>query len=165
MAKERIIFLFAMQREADMIDVEEEENVKKVLVGISCVDGLPETTEDDVIINIGYAGSNNLPVGSIVEPSEVVELATGERMAVDKVFDCSSYPCFTSNDFVTETNIVEPCVFDMELYMISKLKHKALYSLKIVSDNLNLSDCEAYNDELAWAEVKKIVNKKFKYIV
>ena len=165
MTKGKIWFVFAMQREADKLNIKETDDVKKFVVGISCTDALPETSDDDIIINIGYAGSNNLAVGSIVEPSKVIKLDTGECEKVDNVFDCPTYPCYTSNDFVTETDIVESCIFEMELFMLTKLKCKSLHAIKIVSDNLNLHDCEAYNDDIAWAKVKDIVNSKFECIL
>ena len=45
----------------------------------------------------------------------------------------------------------------MELFKIMKLPHKALYVLKIVSDNLDEADCEAFNDAAAWEKVRELL--------
>lgn len=97
------------------------------------------------ITNFGYAGSNNIPVGTEVsigfcevyhpnvnymEPAWIID---------DKE---SNIWCRTSSDFVTETNIKEPCVFDMELAYICAMGFKRVESIKIVSDNLSLKDYE-----------------------
>jgi hypothetical protein len=54
----------------------------------------------------------------------------------------STIKCFTSNDFVLETKIEKPCVFDMELAYILALGFKRVESIKIVSDNLSLKEYE-----------------------
>lgn len=48
--------------------------------------------------------------------------------------------CYTSGDFVLQTDIEEPVVFDMELYAICALGFKTIVGIKIVSDNLSLHD-------------------------
>jgi hypothetical protein len=45
----------------------------------------------------------------------------------------------------------------MELFKINKLPHKRLYALKIVSDNMNEADCEAFNDAVAWDRVRELL--------
>ena len=51
-------------------------------------------------------------------------------------------PCYTSNDFVLETKIKDPVVFDMELAYILALGFEEVESIKIVSDNLSLKEYE-----------------------
>lgn len=147
-----VYYLFAMPREAEMIEVE-----NKFIVGINAIE-LPETTEDDIIVNIGYCGATaDIPVGTIVEPSVAYDAISGDKAEIDKIFGCRDIKCFTANEFVTEP--IEECnnVYDMELYKLTKLPHKKIYALKIVSDNLNENDCEQYNDAAAWAKIKDIL--------
>ena len=97
------------------------------------------------ITNFGYAGSNNIPIGTEVsigfceayhpnanymEPAWIID---------DKK---SNIWCCTSSDFVTETDIKEPCVFDMELAYICAMGFKKVESIKIISDNLSLKQYE-----------------------
>ena len=97
------------------------------------------------ITNFGYAGSNNIPIGT--------EVSVGFSMHYHPNVDYlepayivndrkSEIWCYTSNDFVLETKIKEPCVFDMELAYIMALGFKNVKSIKIVSDNLSLSQYE-----------------------
>ena len=149
-----VYYVFAMPREAEQLDVE-----NKVIVGINAVDPI-ETTDDDIIVNIGYCGATaDISVGTIVEPSIVYDAISGESASIDRIFGCEDIKCFTANEFVTEP--IEECqnIYDMELYKLTKLPHKKIYSLKIVSDNLNENDCEQYNDQEAWAKVKDILEK------
>ena len=113
------------------------------------------------IINIGFAGSNNLKVGSIykvknsrlyhpnVEYDEITYNLGGE---VD---------CYTSNDFVLQTKLTEGVMFDMELYTICALGFE-VESYKIVSDNLLLSDYEKVEEgkvdlKKCWKDVSKLI--------
>lgn len=99
------------------------------------------------IINFGYVGSNNIPIGTEVnvcisllhhpnvqykEPIYHLEFKNPETDVI----------CYTSNDFVLQTDIKEPCVFDMELAYILALGFKNVKSIKIVSDNLNIEEYE-----------------------
>lgn len=148
-----IYYFFAMPREAEQINID-----NKFIIGINAVD-VPQTTEDDIIVNIGYCGAYDVPVGTIVEPSEVCELSSKETVKIGKIFNCEDIKCFTSDTFVTEPAVYQKSIYDMELYKLTKLPHKKLYALKIVSDNLNESDCEQYNDTEAWEKIKNILEK------
>ena len=148
-----VYYLFALPREAEHIDIE-----NKVIVGINATD-IPAITEEDIIINIGYCGAYNVPVGSIIEPSEVYDIYSGKSIKLDKLFECDDIKCYTSDEFVTEPVVKDKSIYDMELYKLAKLPHKHIYSLKIVSDNLNEDDCEQYNDEAAWVKIKDILEK------
>lgn len=149
-----IYYLFAMPREAEQLDVE-----NKYIVGINAVD-VPDITNNDTIVNIGYCGATaDIPVGSIIEPSIVYDAISGDSARINKIFGCEDIKCFTANEFVTSP--IEDCknIYDMELYKLAKLPHKNIYSLKIVSDNLNEHDCEQYNDKEAWNKIKNILEK------
>ncbi|MBO7502036.1 MAG: hypothetical protein J6T32_02325 [Paludibacteraceae bacterium] len=100
---------------------------------------------DTDIINIGYAGSANYAIGSVVEvtesrlnhpcvtyPEPVFSLDTLD-------LPCTNYRavCYSGTDFVTQSDYRD-CVFDMELAFIVGLGFRQVRSLKIVSDNLSL---------------------------
>ena len=149
-----VYYLFAMPREAEQLDVE-----NKIIVGINAVEP-PVTTVDDIIVNIGYCGATaDIPVGTIVEPSEAYDANTGDKVSIDRLFGCEDIKCFTADAFVTEPIEENKNIYDMELYKLAKLPHKKIYTLKIVSDNLNENDCEQYNDKAAWAKIKDILEK------
>lgn len=154
-----IYFLFAMQREADMLDLP-----NKYVVGIGATE-LPKTTADDVLVNIGYCGGHGIKVGTIIEPYFAVDVRSVDNAnpfrsaIVDRGFDLPGCICFTAEEFVEESPVAFPCIFDMELLKIAKLPHRKLYALKIVSDNLCEKDCEEYNDPQVWDEIKKLLKE------
>lgn len=99
------------------------------------------------IVNFGYVGSNIIPIGTEVDIFESSlyhpNVEYDERtyfLDRDEKSPRKCVDCYTSNDFVLETNIKEPCVFDMELAYIMALGFKNVESIKIVSDNLSLKD-------------------------
>lgn len=100
---------------------------------------------DTDIINIGYAGSANYAIGSVVEvtesrlnhpcvtypepvfPLQTLGLPVADYQAV----------CYSGTDFVTQSDYRD-CVFDMELAFIVGMGFRHVRSVKIVSDNLSL---------------------------
>ena len=146
-----IKYLFAMQREADMIDVP-----NKYIIGINGTD-MPTTTKDDILVNLGYCGAYDIKVGTIVEPSDVFCRKPRGKKHINKKFGVDRVRCYTSNEFVTKPFVKFPSIYDMELYKIALLPHKKIYSLKIVSDNLNEQDCEQFNDKECWNKVKELL--------
>lgn len=108
--------------------------------GVNVIKALKNIPKDEHIVNIGYAGSNTLPIHTKVEvrcchtyhPS--VEFYEDSFQVLSNDY---GYDCYTSTDFVTETNIEEPCVFDMELAFICALGFRSVKSIKVVSDNLD----------------------------
>jgi len=145
-----IRILVAMQREAEALGLPCE------VVGIGAK-RLPVTTADDILVNVGYCGAEEIKPGTIVEPDETADYGTGIGTVLPTHFDVFHAPCFTSNKFVTEACSLNPSVYDMELARIAELPHKELYALKIVSDNLDEADCEAFNDEEAWEQVRTLL--------
>jgi hypothetical protein len=145
--------LTAMQREADSL------GIPCKVIGIKATD-LPETTEEDIIVNIGYCGAIEIPVGTVVEPDEAANYDTAEGSRLKTHFDCLHVPCFTADKFVTEPCCLSPSVYDMELEKITALPHKELYVLKIVSDNLDEAFCESFDDESAWNCVREKLKEK-----
>jgi len=145
--------LVAMEREAESL------GIPCTVIGIGAKD-LPETDGDDVLVNAGYCGAVGIPVGTVVEPDEAASYEMAEGRKLRTHFDCVHVPCFTSERFVTESCSIFPSVYDMELMKIAALPHKELYVLKIVSDNLDEADCESFNDESAWEQVKALLKGK-----
>ncbi|MCQ2239765.1 MAG: hypothetical protein MJZ73_11110 [Bacteroidaceae bacterium] len=102
---------------------------------------LPEGTR---IINIGYAGSNCLEIGTVTTVSESHRLMTGSYFFTDHAnpmhLSDKGYPCYTNNDFVTSSDKTEPTLFDMELNYIAAFSPRLelVASIKVVSDNLNV---------------------------
>lgn len=146
-------FLFAMQREADMIDVP-----NKFIIGINGTE-MPETTKEDIIVNLGYCGAYNISVGEIIEPSVVFATDSRKKRNIGHIFNAKRVMCYTSNEFVTKPIVNFESIYDMELYKIAELPHKKLFSLKIVSDNLNEKDCENFNDKECWDKIKELLKE------
>ena len=115
---------------------------------INIIRALQDLPRDSRLINIGYAGSSNFAIGTLVEVTEVrlnhpavsyqepvlplTPLDTGlfaiaEQKAV----------CYSSTDFVLASDYRD-CVFDMELAFIAAMGFEQVSSLKLVSDNLSL---------------------------
>lgn len=118
--------------------------VKTGVGGINVVRKLKRLPKWLKITNFGYVGSNVLPIGTEVRVGESRlyhpnVIYNEQEYTLDKE---STIKCFTSNDFVLETNIKKPCVFDMELAYICALGFKRVESIKIVSDNLSLKQYE-----------------------
>lgn len=109
--------------------------------GVNVIRALKNISKDEEIINIGYAGSNHLPIGEKVVVGRAAllhELFQYEEEICKTVdFTNSKTICYTSTDFVVKTNIEEPCVFDMELAYICAMFDK-VKAIKVVSDNLDL---------------------------
>lgn len=94
------------------------------------------------ITNFGYAGSNVIPIGTEIRVDNC-KLYHPNVEYEEPVYKLDGdTTCYTSNDFVLETKIKEPVVFDMELAYILALGFKNVESIKIVSDNLSLKKYE-----------------------
>jgi len=87
-------------------------------------------------------GSNYIPVGTEVRVG-TSQLYHPNVDYDEPVFSLDGdVPCYTSNDFVLHTEIDEPVVFDMELAYILAMGFKNVESIKVVSDNLSLTEYE-----------------------
>lgn len=118
---------------------------------INIIRSLQDVPRDTEIINIGYCGSANYEIGSLVMVGEArlnhpnvtypepilklqpIQSAHGEvlNVAHDNVV------CYSNTDFVLQSDYKD-CIFDMELAYIAALGFTHLSSVKIVSDNLSL---------------------------
>ena len=118
--------------------------IKTGVGGLNVIEKLKHYPKWLKIINFGYCGSNIIPIGTEVN----VSFCSLYHPNCD--FTSFSYTlnangnvrCYTSNDFVLQTDVIRPCVFDMELAYICALGFKRVESIKIVSDNLSLKEYE-----------------------
>lgn len=105
---------------------------------------------DAKLINIGYAGSANYNIGSMVivnevrlnhpcvnypEPTLYIKSLPNDYLVHPEL--AISSLCYSNTDFVLQSDYMD-CVFDMELAYIAGLGFQHVSSLKIVSDNLSL---------------------------
>ncbi len=125
---------------------------------INIIRSLQDLPRDSELLNIGYAGSANFEIGTLVEVIEVRlnhPNVTYPEPALPLTPIASNLPifqssnlqlprciCYSNCDFVLASNYKD-CVFDMELAFIAALGFKSVSALKIVSDNLSL---HAYHD-------------------
>ena len=155
---------------------EEERLVKKYLadydilvMGIGAsnvIRSLCELPKGTAVVNIGFAGSTDLPIGS-------VSLVSTTWRLKNEVFVFDDYhhgyplsekglPCYTSNSFVTSTDMKGSILFDMELNYIAAFPLHLVGAIKIVSDNLCL---EAYkhtitrDEDSVWNDVRRCLEQ------
>lgn len=187
-----ILFICAMEKEAKQIaeklemkeinkNLYENENenkrllitgIGKQLTAINLTQYLSNNSKPDLIINIGFAGSTDIPIGKWVNISRVynyeweipgeekyVMLAGGsQKLEVLENSNIEKVECYSSESFVTETDLEEHVAFDMELHSISlicDLYEIPLLSLKKISDNLSLGD---YYENLNKEDVFELVS-------
>lgn len=133
----------------------------------SCSALLMEPTKKNIhepIINIGFCGSNTLPKGTVVEVGRTFRLKNRNVEFEDYhnglILSDSEHHCYTSNNFVTESNEPDGSIYDMELNYIAAFPFQLLGSIKIVSDNLDV--CEYENNvenspKDIWPKVRELV--------
>lgn len=127
---------------------------------VNVIRSLRDLPRDTHILNIGYAGSANFEIGTLVEVSEVrlnhpnckydepivpvspCDLSNNESGTAQDapslfpIADCRAV-CYSNCDFVLQSDYKD-CVFDMELAYIAALGFERVSALKVVSDNLSL---------------------------
>ena len=131
---------------------------------------LPKGTR---IINIGYAGSNNIEIGTVSLVSDSFRY-TDENYKFDDHanplhLSDEGFPCYTGNSFFTESDKEEPTLYDMELnYIASFSPHLELVAaVKIVSDNLSVDaflnnairESGVLTDDEVWENVRQTVKQ------
>lgn len=177
MAQENKIVILAAEEAEYKKCKEMFPDVECILMGVGAgnviktCSQLPKGTR---VLNIGYAGSNKLDIGTICIVSDSHRLVNGHYMFTDHAnplhLSDEGYPCYTNNDFVTETDKTDITLFDMELNYIAAFTPmiELVGSVKIVSDNLNVevfrnnaireSGILTSND--VWEKVKALVEEK-----
>ena len=159
-----IYYIFAMEREAESFYKAANGNIpdgKIEVIGIGAED-LKWHSEDDVLVNIGYCGSNKVIPGMIIEPSYVMNAKTKEIIRITPIFPVENRMCITSEEFVTKPIVDYSTIYDMELFKIASNHFGTVHALKIVSDNLDEKDCEDFNGEEQWAKVVELVRQCLK---
>lgn len=127
-----------------------ETNIIVTGVGaLNVMHALRDLPRDTELINIGYAGSANFAIGTVVEVTEVrlhhPSLKYDEPVLalrpVDDLFFRALNPqqavCYSNTDFVLASPYKD-CVFDMELAYICGMGFTDVSAIKYVSDNLSL---------------------------
>lgn len=103
---------------------------------------LADIPRDTPILNIGYAGSNSIPKGTVCFVKECRHYHPNVDYEEPIYRLDGDYICYTSDDFVLHTDIEEPVLFDMELYAILSMGFTDVTAVKIVSDNLSIEEYE-----------------------
>ena len=136
---------------------------------IRTICNMPIEKSECQFINIGFAGSNTLPVGTVAEVSKTFRLLDGTVEFEDPLngqrLSDHGFPCYTSNNFVTENTAEEPVLYDMELNYIAAFSIDLIGAVKIVSDNLDVCEYEKSIDitsQEIWKKVRKTVKKIIK---
>ncbi len=128
--------------------------IGKQRTAIEMIKYLEKNEKPDLIINIGYAGSNNGEIGSWVSINKSYnyewEIPGEEKYSMDignqdlvTSNSIKNLPCYSAECFVTKTDIKEDAIFDMELHslaIICDMYDIKLASLKKITDNLNIKD-------------------------
>lgn len=133
--------VIASEYERKLINDDAQGDVIVTGVGaLNVINAMKNIDRREQIYNIGYAGSNVLPIGSKAPIKRVK--AYHPNCTFDEPEYClnGEVTCYTAGDFVTETDIKEPCVFDMELAVILAMGFENVTADKVVSDNLSVKE-------------------------
>lgn len=135
----------AMPDELALLKGHENETIICTGIGpLNVIEALRSVPKDTPIHNVGYAGSNSIPVGTRCRIGKVRSWHPAASY-IDSSYQLSGdTPCFTSSDFVTSSDVSEPCVFDMELAYILALGFTNVVAEKVVSDNLSEKEYERF---------------------
>lgn len=147
-----MIIVIAQKEELKLVEELGYDNFPVLITGVgglNVIRALKNLPKDTQILNIGYCGSKSYKIGTKLEIAAVGTYY--EKAAVKEYREGLKYVtngfevthCFTSTDFVTETNKETACVFDMELAFICAMFNN-VRSIKVVSDNLNKKDYDDY---------------------
>lgn len=144
--------LIAEEGERKLVEQYLPGNTNILITGVGALNvmkTLRNVPLDTELINIGYCGSSNFEIGTVVE---VTEARLNRMLAqydepvlplnpLDDLFFQALNPkkavCYSSTDFVTASDFCD-CVFDMELAFILGLGFTHVSAIKIVSDNLSI---------------------------
>lgn len=109
---------------------------------MNVIQALRDIPRDSAIVNIGYAGSVDIPVGSVVKVGVVTTyhpIAPVFETSLALDFGSGNIHCYTSTDFVTQAK-EKGCVYDMELAFIASLGFRSLKAIKVVSDHCDMTE-------------------------
>lgn len=130
---------------AELLLVREEHKHFPVIVtgvgAINVIKALSHISRDAEIINYGYAGSVNLPIGQTYEIGEIGLFHPSVTYKEHQLKLKGDTKCYTSCDFVLRSEY-KHCVYDMELAFIAAMGFKKVTSYKTVSDHLDYTEYE-----------------------
>lgn len=151
--------------------------IGKQKTAIGLVKYLENNEKPDLIINIGYVGSTDTPIGTWINVNRSYNLEWNipdeEKYSMDignqelkLIPELENIPCYTAECFVTKTDIKEKVLFDMELHsvcLIADIYKTTVASIKQVSDNLSLNNYYKNIDNILKLEdgvkyIKKYIN-------
>lgn len=127
---------------------------------------------DYTMINIGMVGSNNLKINDVYMVNESLGYHFDLTPFGDPLYKAPYSPykmdvlnnekvakCYTSDGFVTNTNIKEDSLFDMELNSIVTFPFKKKYSIKVISDSLNNSEFDKFEFNESLPKIYELIDK------
>jgi hypothetical protein len=108
--------------------------------GTNVIRSLRSYPQDTHIINLGFAGSANIPKGSAVKVKQVslYHKECDYEEPVMKIAPAGVH-CYTSCDFVGDKE-AKNSVFDMELAFIAALGFLKVESIKVISDSIDYAE-------------------------
>ena len=108
--------------------------------GINIYKSLQDLSRNAHIVNLGYAGSPNIPKGTIVVIGESRHYHPNVEYPEPafKIGNGEGEVCFTAGDFVKGK--VPNGVYDMELAYIWAMGFYNIVSYKVISDNMSLKE-------------------------
>lgn len=120
-----------------------------------------QKSEPQFVINIGYAGSKDVPVGTVCRVDECTaymehDIYTGDMSLYEFETKSPSYKCYTATDFIEGTKLEGPFLVDMELLAHSILDCP-LASIKVVSDNMSMEDYDKALKDNYKSEINEIL--------
>jgi nucleoside phosphorylase len=131
--------------------------IGKQRTAISLTKYLLKNEKPDIVINVGYAGSTDIAIGKWVniiksynyeweipgeEKYSFLDFGNKELIKLDSK-QIDKVECYSSESFVTHTDLEGHIAFDMELHsvvVICDMYNIPVLSLKKISDNLSLKD-------------------------
>lgn len=170
-----ILIVCAMQKESNLIaqklDLKQinenlwrKNNISLLIAGIgkqrtaiSLTKYLCKFSKPDLVINVGYAGSTDIKIGSWVNITKSYnyewEIPGEEKYSfldygnqalnIINDNDIEKVECYSAECFVTKTDLKGHIAFDMELHsivVICDMYNIPVISLKKISDNLSIDD-------------------------
>ena len=138
---------------------------KVIVTGIGIMNTIMSLkyVDEDLIVNVGYAGAKDIPIGTVCmvsecEPYQVHDLPQSNAPMYEPNINIPSYICYTATDFIEYSSKPGPFLVDMELigHIVTK---SPVISIKIVSDDMNMKSYEeALNKDYA-KEVEAILKE------
>lgn len=139
-----VMIVVATKEEKEFIESKYGERKEILVTGVGAInvyESLKKISRETPILNLGFAGSPNIPIGTLVSVGNVRLYHPNVTYDEREYLLCGSIPCYTSCDFVIETR-ERDCVFDMELAYILSMGFSNVRSYKVVSDNLSTREYE-----------------------